>query len=219
MAEKPDEFIPTQESLLRRLKDWDDHDSWQEFFQTYKRLIFSTALKAGLSEAEAEEVLQETVISVAKTIKEFKYDPQRCTFKSWLGHLTRKRIADQFRKRARDQRLPQPGPALADTTQTPLIERVPDPQNLDLETVWENEWKQKILDAAVAKVKTEVSAEQYQIFDLYVLRHMPVGEVAAALGTSAGQVYLAKHRVSRLIKKEAARLEKEMSRGMKHGTA
>ena len=82
MAQKPDEFIPTRESLLRRLKDWKDDDSWQEFFKTYKRLIYSTALKSGLSEAEAEEVLQETVISVAKTIKEFKYDRKRCTFKS-----------------------------------------------------------------------------------------------------------------------------------------
>ena len=211
--EKKPEFIPTRESLLGRLKDWKDHDSWQEFFNIYRKLIFSTALKSGLTEAEAEEVLQETAISVAKTIKEFKYDRKRCTFKSWLGHLTRKRIADQFRKRGRERAAPQPRTGAADTPQTPAIERVPDPQGFDAEAVWNREWQQKILEAAIEKVKSEAGAAQYQVFDLYVIRKLPAREVAAALGTSLGQVYLAKHRVSRLIKKEVKRLETQMSRG------
>src|ERR1041385_1484139 len=106
MNEK-DDFLPTRATLLGRLKDWKDEESWREFFQLYRRLIFSTAIKAGLTEAEAEDVVQETVLSVAKTIKEFQYDPQRCRFKSWLRHLTQKRIADCYRKRAREQPLPE----------------------------------------------------------------------------------------------------------------
>jgi RNA polymerase sigma factor (sigma-70 family) len=217
MPKKTDEFIPTRESLLLRLKDWEDRDSWQEFFSTYRKLIFSTALKSGLSETEAEEVLQETIISVAKTIKEFKYDRKRCTFKSWLGHLTRKRIADQFRKRSPRHAEPPPHSAASDTPKTPFIERVPDPSNVSLEALWEQEWKEKLLETAIAQVKREVSARQYQIFDFYTLRKMSVSEVAASLGVSAGQVYLAKHRVARLIKKAARRLEAQMSRGIKHG--
>src|SRR5690349_18061955 len=101
MESKLEEFIPTRESLLSRIKDWNDQDSWREFFKLYRGLIYGTALKAGLTEQEAQDVVQETIVSIAKTIKGFDYDPQRCTFKTWLRHLTRKRIADCFRKRSR----------------------------------------------------------------------------------------------------------------------
>ena len=79
----------------------DDQQSWQEFFDAYWKLIYSVALKAGLSDAEAQEVVQETVISVAKKMPEFKADPAVGSFKSWLLTLTRWRITDQMRKRAR----------------------------------------------------------------------------------------------------------------------
>jgi RNA polymerase sigma factor (sigma-70 family) len=206
--EKPAEIIPTRESLLSRLKDWEDDDSWREFFGIYRKLLFSFAIKAGLSEQESEEVVQETVISVAKTIKEFQYDPERCSFKGWLRHLAQKRIADAFRRRARQPQINET--ARAATPRTPAIERVPDPGALDLDRVWEEQWQRELLDAALARVKATVSGDQYQMFDFYVLKKMPVGKVALALGTSAGQIYLAKHRISRLIKKEVSRLEKQM---------
>jgi RNA polymerase sigma-70 factor (ECF subfamily) len=208
MEQKPGEIIPTRESLLSRLKDWEDDDSWREFFGIYRKLLFSFAIKAGLSAQESEEVVQETVISVAKTIKEFQYDPERCSFKSWLRHLAQKRIADSYRKRARQPQINET--ARADTPRTPVIERMADPSTPDLDALWEEEWKREVLEAAIARVKLQVSGEQYQMFDFYVLKKMPVGKVAAALGTSAGQVYLAKHRISRLIKKEVGRLEKQM---------
>jgi RNA polymerase sigma-70 factor (ECF subfamily) len=208
MEKKPGEIIPTRESLLSRLKDWEDDDSWREFFGIYRKLLFSFAIKAGLSEQESEEVVQETIISVAKTIKEFQYDPQRCSFKSWLRHLAQKRIADSFRRRARQPQLKES--ARADTPQTPAIERIPDPAAHNLDELWEEEWQKELLEAAITRVKAEVSGEQYQMFDFYVLKKMPVGKVAAALGTNAGQVYLAKHRISRLIKKEVGRLEKQL---------
>src|SRR5437667_12874824 len=100
MAKKPFDSIPTRQSLLNRLKDWGDQASWQDFFDTYWQLIYNVAIKAGLSDTEAQEVVQETVIAVAKKIPEFKADPARGSFSAWLMRLTRWRIADQFRKRA-----------------------------------------------------------------------------------------------------------------------
>ena len=58
--------IPTRHSLLNRLKDWRDEASWREFFETYWELIYNVARKAGLNDAEAQDVVQETVIAVAK---------------------------------------------------------------------------------------------------------------------------------------------------------
>ena len=208
MEKKTGEIIPTRKSLLNRLKDWEDDKSWHEFFGIYRKLLFSFALKAGLSEQESEEVVQETVISVAKTIKEFQYDPDRCSFKSWLRHLAQKRIADAFRRRARQPQAKET--RRTQSAHTPAIERVPDPGRQDLEALWEVEWRKELLEAAIARVKAQVSGEQYQMFDFYVLKKMPAGKVASTLGTSAAQIYLAKHRIWRLIKKEVARLEKQM---------
>src|SRR5713226_9379094 len=103
-----DDSIPTRQSLLERMKDWQDHDSWQDFFNTYWRLIYNVAVHAGLTDVEAQEVVQETVISVAKKIGEYKADPSFGSFKSWLMLITRRRIADEFRKRRRLARLLQP---------------------------------------------------------------------------------------------------------------
>src|SRR5439155_7944157 len=84
---------------LSRLQNWEDNESWRVFFDTYWRLIYSVAIKAGLTETEAQEVVQETVICVAKDIHKFKRDRQLGSFKGWLRNLTRWRIADQLRKR------------------------------------------------------------------------------------------------------------------------
>src|SRR5436190_24115121 len=71
---KTPDLIPTRQSLLSRLKDWDDQESWQDFFNAYWRLIYQVALKARLNDTEAQEVVQETVISVAKEMPGFRYD-------------------------------------------------------------------------------------------------------------------------------------------------
>jgi RNA polymerase sigma-70 factor (ECF subfamily) len=71
---KQDSFIPTRKSLLTRLKNWDDQEGWREFFETYWRLIYSVASKSGFSDAQAQDIVQETVISVAKKMRSFKYD-------------------------------------------------------------------------------------------------------------------------------------------------
>ena len=63
MTIRHDPFIPTRWSLISRLKDWDDRESWKNFFDTYWKLIYGAAIKAGLSDVEAEEVVQETVIT------------------------------------------------------------------------------------------------------------------------------------------------------------
>ncbi len=202
--EAAQEFIPTRKSLLTRLKNWEDNESWRAFFNTYWKLIYGVALKAGLTCTEAEEVVQETVIGVARSIGEFKYDPAVCSFKSWLMQVIRHRIARQFERRKR-QSLLQTFPD--ETSQTPVLERLPDPSGSVLEALWEEEWQKNLTDAALARVKRRVPMEQYQIFDFYVLKKWPALKVARNLGVTVGLVYVAKHRVSRLLQKEIRALQ------------
>src|ERR1700733_12594936 len=99
MATTPDELIPTRATLIQRLKDWQDQSSWQDFFDTYWNLIYGVAVKGGLNPAEAEDVVQETMVSVAKHMPGFQYDPKIGSFKAWLLNMTRWRITDQLRRR------------------------------------------------------------------------------------------------------------------------
>jgi len=99
---RDEEFIPTRTSLLGRLKNWDDQESWKEFFDTYWKMLYSVARRAGLSESDAQDVVQEAIVAVAKKMPGFQYDPAIGSFKSWLMLIIRRRIIDFFRKRGRD---------------------------------------------------------------------------------------------------------------------
>lgn len=215
MPEPAFDPIPTRHSLLNRLKDWGDQTSWQDFFDTYWQLIYNVAIKAGLADAEAQEVVQETVIAVAKKIGEFKTDPARGSFNAWLMQLTRWRIADQWRKRPAGTPA---NPSVAegwpsamrsdDTGSTGEMERIPDPAGVPLDAVWQEEWEKHLMAAVLERVKRLVSPRQFQVFDLHVLQKQSVSETARTLQVSVASVYMAKHRVARLVRKEVQKLER-----------
>jgi RNA polymerase sigma-70 factor (ECF subfamily) len=209
-----DELIPTRATLIQRLKNWQDQSSWQEFFDTYWKLIYDIARKGGLTGAEAQDVVQETMISVARHMPTFKYDPAIGSFKAWLLNVTRWRITDQLRKRsplaAHD---PASGLESAfDDLATGLggVEKVVDQSSRDLEVLWDAEWEKNLLNAAIVKVKRRVDPQKYQIFDFYVNKAWAPEKVAASFGITVDQVYLVKHRITELIKDEVRRLELEL---------
>jgi RNA polymerase sigma factor (sigma-70 family) len=201
----PLSLLPTRRSLLSRLKDWDNQDSWREFFNTYWRLIYGVARKAGLDEAEAEDVVQDTLASVAKEMKNFRYDKSKGSFKGWLKLITRRRVSDALRKRYRA------GCANSVSSDHPAVQAELAGLEEDgaecVENVWEDEWKQRLLEAAIERVKNRVSPAQFQIFELYALSQLPIGAVTRSLGVSIVAVHVANHRVKKLLKAEIKLLE------------
>jgi len=203
----PADLIPTRGSLLSRLKDWEDNESWRDFFDTYWRLIYGFALQRGLSHHEAQEVVQETVVAVAKHIGKFKYDPEVCAFKTWLLGVTRSKIANQIERRARQPAAVNGAPE--DSSGTGRIDRLPDQETRPWEQVWDAEWERNLMDAALRRVKSRVTIEQYQMFDLFVVKQWPAREVARTLKVTIGHVYVAKHRITKMIRKEVELLERQ----------
>jgi RNA polymerase sigma-70 factor (ECF subfamily) len=231
-----DEPIPTRASLLQRLKDPADQATWDEFHRTYRGLIHGVARRAGLNDAEAEEVVQETFIAVAKKMPEFRYDPAKDSFKGWLLQLTRWRIADQFREReqaalthpsafalrasaGKSGTLSPPtgegrgeGPRPDDdTSRTATVDRIPDPAGPALTAIWDEEWAKHLVNAALARIKRQVNPAHYEIYYLHVILGKSVSEVKRALGVNVGQIYLAKHRVGTLLKRELKKLERALA--------
>jgi RNA polymerase sigma factor (sigma-70 family) len=202
----PDELLPTRRSLIERLRDLDDQPSWREFFDTYWKLIYGAAIRAGLSDSEAEDVVQEAVIGVARKMPDFTYDPTVCTFKGWLMHVTRCRIADRFRRR-RPQNVPLTVPGGPDTTADTSLD-LPDSAADVLEGMWNEEWQKNIVDVAMERVRRTANPEHYQIFHLHAVKGMDVRDVAKLTGASLPKVYVTYHRIAKLVKTEVRRLER-----------
>lgn len=204
-------YAKTRKSLIARLDNWEDQKTWDDFYQTYWRLIYSVAVKSGLRPEEAFDCVQETILSIAKQSKKNLYDPAQGSFKTWLMNMTRWRINDQFRKRKKDTAMMTGD--WDDDRKTAVIDRVEDPNGDLLSRVWNVEWKKNLADAALARVKSQVSPKQYQIFDCYVIKQWDAEKVQKHLNVSIAQVYLAKHRVGAVLKKELTKLEGEDDAG------
>jgi RNA polymerase sigma factor (sigma-70 family) len=180
----------------------------REFFNTYWRLIYTVACKAGLDESEAQDVVQETVTAVAKGMKEFKYDPNRGSYKGWLKVITKRRVADALRKRYRRG---QGKMVSADITSVQEeMAAMQDSEAEVVEELWDDEWQARLLEAAVERVKSRVNPAQFQVFELYELKHCSIAEVTSALKISRVSVYVACHRVKKQLKIEVKRLETSM---------
>lgn len=205
MSARNDPWLPTRRTLLSRLRDWDDHKSWRQFFNTYWKLIYAVARQAGLSDSEAQEVVQETVITVAKQMPDFKYDRTKGSFKSWLRKTTHWRIQDALRKRRREQQF-QAAPIVDGVC---LEDAVGDDSQCPFEALWQEEWEQNLTEAAINRVKCQVSPKEYQVFDFCTVKGWRPGKVADHMHLMRAQVYYLNQKVARLIRTEVERLKKE----------
>src|SRR5438876_195401 len=139
MATEADELIPTRETLLIRLRDLGDQTSWREFFETYWRLIYNMARKSGFTDAAAQDIVQETLVTVSRHMPEFRYNPTIGSFKSWLMQITRSRIIDALRRKHHkegDQFVPD-----EETLSTRMADSHPGEAGVTFDAIWDEEWR------------------------------------------------------------------------------
>jgi len=207
MNQTDETWLPTRQTLLSRLKDWDDQKSWSEFFNLYWRLIYGVARQAGLTESEAQDVVQETIITVAKQMPKFCYDKSKGSFKSWLRKTTHWRIQDHFRRRRRSEEGLSIESSDDDSNAAPP-ELTSD--NNPFEALWNAEWNQNLLAVAIDRVKKQVTPKEFQVFHLCTQKEWPAVKVARALHLFRPQVYYTNKKLTRLIEEETTRLNNEI---------
>lgn len=199
-------FLPTRASLLSRLRDCEDHAGWREFFDSYWRLVYNVARKSGLQDSEAQDVVQNTFIYLSRRMPNFRYDPARGSFKSWLRVVTRSRIHEFLRRERPDAARFVVPLSASDPDQ---LESIPDPAADALDDVWQREWEENLVATALRRVRAKVSSQQLMIFRLAALGELSMAQVAKKLDVNIAQIYLARHRVGKLFKAEIERLRSE----------
>lgn len=189
-------YQTTRSSLLTRLKDLEDRESWLQFFESYWRLIYNVGLKCKLTHEESQDIVQETIVRVAENIHKFQQKDGKGTFKAWLRTIARSQIAMMWRNRKHrpDSRIqPEANPEMICTES-------------ELEVIWDEEWNKNLVHSALTKLKQNNRARHYQIFHAYVMQEMSAGRVAKMLDVSVSQVYVIKHRLAKQFEAELTKL-------------
>ncbi len=203
-----DEQSGTNSSLLKQIKSLSNAPGWTVFFQTYAPLIERFALKSGLNAVESQDVVQNTMIQVAKTITDFNYDRTKGSFKSWLFNNAKWRIVDILRARPKSTIvLQQTSQRVAGGSGSETWE----PGVSVFEKIWDEEWQDQLKRDAMEEVRKKVSGGHFQIFCLYVIEGLSAAKVAEMVGVRVAQVHLIRTRVGRHVKRELAALVKKQS--------
>ena len=206
MPMKPEApLLETRSSLIQRLKATINGESWEEFFHTYWELIYNVARRAGLSEADAQDIVQETILKVHNSLDRFEYNRKRGTFKGWLRTVTRSRLNDFFKKQQRRPAFNKPLEEAADE-----LQNLEDPEGPDIEKIWDEEWNRNLIQAALSRTKKLSSPKQFQIFKCHYIDEWTVRETCRTLGVNAAQVYMAKQRVGKIFREAVETLQEQV---------
>jgi RNA polymerase sigma-70 factor, ECF subfamily len=195
-------FPPTRSSLLVRLRNASDAEVWGIFHAQYQRLVFHVCLKAGLGQQDAEDVAQESMSAVAKAMPAFTLDRSKGSFRGWLRQITSHKVADFLRKKYRE------GAVRAELPESVFETRA---EEITInETLWDEEWQSYLLHNAMETVGLTASTTSMQIFHMSVVQGWSVEQIRATLGLNRAQVYVARYRIGLSVKREIARLRKEL---------
>lgn len=178
----------TRPSLLIRLRDPADEHAWAEFTAIYSPLIYRLARRKGFQDADAADLVQEVLRSVASAIDRWDPDPARGSFRHWLFRIARNSMINLMASRRRH---PQGagGNGLDD-----LMESQPSPSPED-SVLFDEEYRRQLFHWAAEQVRPEMRGPTWSAFWGTAVEGRKAKEVADKLGLSVGAVYMARSRV------------------------
>jgi RNA polymerase sigma factor (sigma-70 family) len=196
MAEPP----VTRPSLLVRIRDVRDAAAWREFVRLYAPPVYGFARRRGLQDADAADLTQEVLRSVAGAAARLDYDPRRGTFRGWLFTVVRHKVHDFTARQRRQLR------GSGDTRVQVWLEEQAVAED---EAVWNAEYERTLLDRACAEVRTDFEPRTWQAFWQTAMEGQKARDVAACLGMSVAAVYMAKSRVTATLRRRLRALRED----------
>lgn len=192
----------TTSTLLEDLADADNHTAWERFVGRFRAPMVRFACGMGLSDADAEDVAQETLLAFAEAYRQGRYDRSQGRLSRWLFGIAFRQALGRRRSGARDARLQRQAPTSAFWDQTPDEETA--------SRLWDQQWEQAVLEACLRRVREEVEPMTWRAFERICRSARPAAEVAGELGIEVKAVYNAKYTVMKRIRELRADLERQM---------
>lgn len=189
----------THATLLARLAEGVDPAAWCEFHDRYADLLRGFTRRYGLQAADCDDATQEILLSLAKSVGKFRYDPAKGKFRSYLKTVALHTVFRILRQKK--------GAKVLELTGEEVDSAAVDPST---EAWWEEEWRQYHVRHAMGRLESEFNEQDRMAFSQYAVRGRPASETAAELGLSVDQVYQAKSRIlKRLSVLIAEQIEEE----------
>ena len=183
----------TRASLILRLQNVNDVTAWDEFTSIYSPVIFRVALRRGYQQADAENLVQEVFMSVAKSVTQWLEREDRGSFRAWLLTIARNEAVDMLTRRASR-------PLGQDGVQGEKILAQVAVDN-DCSRDLELEYNRSIFQWAAAQVRDTIEEKTWRAFWLTSIDGLSVEKASDELGMVRGQIYCARSRVMAKIKK------------------
>lgn len=191
----------TRVTLLLRLRNGGDAEAWQEFVRLYGPVIYRFARQRGLQDADAADLMQDVLRSVARHVGALEYDPRKGTFRGWLYTITRNKIYNFLMAQRRRPR------ARGDQLQQEQLDNAPAREQSDTpDAAWEREYQRQLSWQAMERVRHEFQPNTWQAFWLTAVEGKAAAEVGELLKMSPGAVYVAKCRVLARLREEVQQL-------------
>jgi len=178
----------TRNSLIVRLPDSGDAEAWEQFAAIYEPLVYRLARGKGFQDADAKEISQEVMVSVAGAVERWRPDPEKGRFRDWLFRIARN-LMIKYLTRRKHRPL-----GTGDSQFQKLLEREGeiDPS---LSRELDREYEREMFQWASAQVRQQVSEKTWNAFWLTSVEGRAIAEVARDLKMTQGAVYIARSRV------------------------
>jgi len=184
----------TDPSLIEAARDWSNDAGWREFYAKYAPAIRRHAGASGLSAAEAEDVVQETMLKVTRYLPRFEYDRTVCRFRSWLNQIVNQRIFESIHRRKRG--------LFSESSLDEIREAVHPAEVTAGDPIAQAEVERRLLEACLARVRARVKPRHWQLFEAHALHGLSAEETARLHHTSAANVWVIRHRLLKALRSE-----------------
>jgi len=188
--------MDTSPSLLIRLRDTNDNDSWAEFFTVYAPFIEKYAHMMGLDRQHAPDIVSEVLIICVRQMPDFEYNQRAGAFRAWLRTVTQNAVKGLWKKQKR-----QAGEPLGEGIE-PAVD--------NWDELWDQEHRQHILKTTLPYVREKTNAKTWQCFELHILQRQPAAEVATQLGLKTNAVFVNASRVLERIRVRCREFDEEL---------
>lgn len=193
-------FPDTRASLILKIADARNARAWDEFARLYQPVVYRLARRRGFQDADAEELVQEVMLAVARAVEGWVSDPERGRFRGWLHRIARNLMIN-FLTRRKHQVW-----GTGDSGMQWLLEAECESDSA-VSQMFEVEYRREMFGCAAEQVHRDVKENTWQAFWLSTVEDLPALEVARRLGMSIGSVYIARSRVMARLRAEVRRMQ------------